>query len=296
MVTGATRVRTVRGARDEARRSVARRVLCGALALLPAVGGAAVTQEARIGGVDVIVWTPASAPGVPLPVIVFSHALYTCAGQSSYLTGALADAGYLVIAPQHADSTCRVSLPSMWRMSLKPSYFWSDRDYRDRADDIRAVLAALPGDPHFGAVADPARLALVGHSLGGYTVLGLAGAWPSWRLPGVRAIVALSPYSLPFEASEGMRHIGVPVMFQVGTLDPLFTVPLRMFGYEQTPAPKYLVQFALATHLAWTDAGVTDRDDIVGYAVAFLDHYVKDVAALPVGHADSQGVASFTMN
>jgi predicted dienelactone hydrolase len=150
--------------------------------------------------------------------------------------------------------------------------------------------------PRFGAIADAGRLALVGHSLGGYTVLGLAGAWPSWRLPGVRAIVALSPYSLPFESSEGMRHIGVPVMFQVGALDPVFTVPLRMFGYEQTPAPKYLVQFALATHLAWTDAGFTDREEIVDYAVTFLDHYVKDVAALPVRHDGSTGVASFTAN
>ena len=32
---------------------------------------------------------------------------------------------------------------------------------------------------------------LAGHSLGGYTVLALAGAWPSWKLANVRAVLAL---------------------------------------------------------------------------------------------------------
>ncbi len=118
---------------------------------------------------------------------MFSHALYMCPTQSRYLTGALADAGYLVIAPRHADSSCSFSMwPSLSRMSLKPSSMWTDSDFRDRADDIRTVVNALADDPRYQHVADLGRLALVGHSLGGYTVLGLGGAWPSWQLPGVR--------------------------------------------------------------------------------------------------------------
>ena len=38
------------------------------------------------------------------------------------------------------------------------------------------------------------RCGLVGHSLGGYTLLGLGGAWPSWRFDGIKAVLALSPY------------------------------------------------------------------------------------------------------
>jgi predicted dienelactone hydrolase len=250
----------------------------GVLSLLAAAPARAAVEEAtRIGGIDVVVWTPSAGGQRNLPVLVFSHALYLCPTQSRYLTRALADAGYLVVAPRHGDSSCSFSVwPSMSRWSAKPSPMWTEDDYRDRADDIRKVVDALPRDARYRDVADMARLALAGHSLGGYTVLGLGGAWPSWRMPGVRAIVALTPYSLPFQRSDGLSRLSVPTMYQVGTLDPVFTMPLEQFGYAQTPSPKYLVEISWANHLAWTDLGMSGRDAIVEYATAFLDQYVKD--------------------
>ena len=251
-------------------------VAIGLPALAATSAHAADEAVARIGKVDVVVWTPSAGSHYPLPVLLFSHALYMCPTQSRYLTSALADAGYLVIAPRHADSSCSFSVtPSLSRMSGKFSMFWTDDDYRDRADDIRAVVAALPSDPVYRDLADPQRLALVGHSLGGYTVLGLGGAWPSWRLPGVLAIAALTPYSLPFQRSDGLRRLTVPTMYQVGTLDPVFTMPIEYFGYEHTPSPKYMVEISWANHMAWTDLGVTSRDAILEYLIAFLDHYVR---------------------
>jgi len=265
------------------------------LSLASASAWGADEEETRIGGIDVVVWMPSAGARENLAVLVFSHALYMCPTQSRYLTGALADAGYLVIAPRHADSSCSFSIwPSLSRMSLKPSSMWTDSDYRDRADDIRAVVNALADDPRYQRIADPGRLALIGHSLGGYTVLGLGGAWPSWQLPGVRAIVALTPYSLPFQQSEGLRHIAAPIMYQAGTLDPIFTIPLEQFGYAQTPKPKYLVEIAWASHMAWTDVGGTsDRDAIVDYAIAFLDHYVKGTPESVALHDTLPGVSSF---
>ncbi|HEY1327541.1 MAG TPA: hypothetical protein VGI14_11425 [Casimicrobiaceae bacterium] len=277
---------------------VLRRVACAilflAIAILQGTAFAAHEESARIGGVDVVIWTPSAPQADRLAVIMFSHALYMCPTQSRYLTRAIADAGYIVIAPVHADSSCRFSLwPSVWRMSGKPSPLWNDSDYRDRAEDIRNVVAALPEDPHYGAMADVTRLGLVGHSLGGYTVLGLGGAWPSWRLDGVRAIVALTPYSLPFEHTQGLRHLSAPTMYQAGELDPIFTLPLEHSGYARTPHPKYFVEMASASHLAWTDLGVSSRDAIVDYAIAFLDHYVRGEPETPTLHAALPGVSSF---
>jgi predicted dienelactone hydrolase len=263
------------------------RAAIGALFLLATMPGQAASEEAtRIGGIDVVVWTPSTGEQLNLPVLVFSHALYLCPTQSRYLTRALADAGYLVIAPRHGDSSCTYSIwPSLSRWSAKPSLMWTEDDYRDRADDIRKVVDALARDARYRDAADLGRLALAGHSLGGYTVLGLGGAWPSWRLPGVRAIMALTPYSLPFQHSDGLSRLSVPTMYQVGTLDPVFTLPIEQFGYARTPSPKYLVEISWANHLAWTDLGMSGRDAIVDYAIAFLDHYVKDApeaAALKV--------------
>lgn len=256
----------------------------GAALVIAAEPALAAEEEAtQIGGVDVVVWKPSVLQTDRVPVLIFSHALYMCPTQSRYLTSALADAGYLVVAPRHRDSSCSFSMSlSFARMSGKPSPLWSDSDYRDRADNIRDVVEGLRLDMRYLHIADPAQLGLIGHSLGGYTVLGLAGAWPSWRLPGVRAVVALTPYTLPFQRSEGLRQLSVPTMYQVGELDPVFTVPLEQFAYAQTSQPKYLVRIAWANHLAWTDFGWFNRGTIIDYTTAFLDHYVKGA---PEGNA-----------
>ena len=250
-----------------------------------------------LGGVDVVVWTPSVPQHDRTGVLLFSHGMYMCPTQSRYLTSALADAGYLVVAPRHSDSSCTPSIrPSFSRLAAKPSQLWDDGDYRDRADDIRKVIAALPMDPRYRDVIDVRRLALVGHSLGGYTVLGLGGAWPSWRLGGVRAIVALTPYLLPFEPSEGLRNISVPIMYQAGRLDPVFTMPLEHSAYAQTPTPKFLVEIAWANHMAWTDLGFSGRAAIVRYTIAFLDHYVNGEPEGAELHAALPGVSTFLRN
>jgi dienelactone hydrolase len=277
-------------------------MLCAALAVALVMAAAPVRaaseESTRIGGVDAVVWTPPADLPPPWPVVVFSHGMYMCPTQSRQLTAALADAGYLVIAPRHSDSSCKLTLwPDVSRLGMKPSLFWTDSDYRDRAEDIRKVAEALAVDAAWRDRVEPGKLALMGHSLGGYTVLGLGGAWPSWRLAGVQAIVALTPYSLPFQRSGGLRRIGVPVMYQVGRLDPVFTVPLESGGgYAQTPSPKMLVEIAWANHLAWTDMGIGSRDAIVDYAIAFLDHWVKGSPEAAMLHAALPGVSTLRNN
>src|SRR5262245_6953359 len=59
----------------------------------------------QIAGLSVAVWRP-PAPRGAVPLILFSHGFGGCATQSTFLTGALADAGYLIIAPNHADARC----------------------------------------------------------------------------------------------------------------------------------------------------------------------------------------------
>ena len=271
-----------------------RRLLGVILVFLAAAPALAAEEEATsIGGIDAVVWTASGATADEQPVVVFSHAMHMCPTQSRYLMRALADAGYVVIAPRHLDSNCALSIPQFYRFGWKPSLLWSDDDYRDRAEDIRRLVDALPRDERYRDRIDIDRLALAGHSLGGYTVLGLGGAWPSWKLSGVRAILALTPYSLPFQRSEGLRKLSAPVMYQAGRLDPVFTLPIELSGYDQSPAPKYFVELATAAHLAWTDLGLGDRDTIVRYAIAFFDRHVKDAPPRAALRTSLPGVAKF---
>jgi predicted dienelactone hydrolase len=235
---------------------------------------------------------------VKSPVIVFSHGFLGCATQSKFLTEALAEHGYWVVAPQHNDATCREARRRERPPSQKAPAFthpdaWTDDTFVDRADDIRAVVDAIAHDTQLASRLDLDRVALVGHSLGGYTVVGLAGGWPSWRLPGIKAVLALSPYTEPFVKHNTLSHLSVPVMYQGGTLDWGITPFLaRAHGaYEESPSPKYFVNFAGAGHFAWTDFPSFLHGRINEYALAFLDHYVRGSDASPLLNSAGKGVS-----
>ena len=266
-------------------RNRASAILCAALILLTTsfAGPVAAEETLSIAGLRVAAWSP--PPGVgKAPVIIFSHGFHGCATQSRFLMEALAKAGYLVFAPNHRDATCDGG-SATWRDKSEAPFtrvdVWSDAVFRDRADDIRRLLAALKTDERWGARGDWDRLGLAGHSLGGYTVLGLAGAWPSWRLDGVKAVLALSPYDQPFIAQKTLGGLAAPVMYQGGTRDLGITPSVRKpgGGYDQSPAPKYFVEFEGAGHIAWANVPSAAHAGIVAYAQAFLDHYLKGTPA-----------------
>jgi hypothetical protein len=154
---------------------------------------------------------------------------------------------------------------------------WSEASFRDRADDIWRLIGALKNDAEWQRQIDWARCGLVGHSLGGYTMLGLGGAWPSWRLDGIKAILALSPYVQPFPVHRALAGLAAPVMYQGGTLDFGITPWLgkAMGAYDLSPTPKYYVEIGRAGHLAWTDLGDVGHYSIVTYSPAFLDRYLR---------------------
>ncbi len=246
------------------------------------VSGSALAREQtfKVNGVQVTAWTHDPAPPGRQPVLVFSHGLHGCDVQSRSLTEAFAAAGYLVFAPNHRDASCNGGTTPWFEgtemMFLHPEQ-WNEASYRNRADDIRRLIAGLYDDPRFRDRADWSRLGLVGHSLGGYTALGLAGAWPGWKLPGVKAVLALAPYSLPFDVRKTWSGVDVPVMFQCGQNDFAITPFVAQPGgsYDSAPQPKYYVEFADAGHLAWTNQDNTDRKAILSYSLSFLNRYVK---------------------
>lgn len=119
---------------------------------------------------------------------------------------------------------------------------------------------------------------LAGHSLGGYTALGMAGARPEWASElKPSAVLALSPYCGPYVRNGGLSTLKAPVMFQGGTLDGGITPVVTRPGgaYDQTPTAKRLVLLDGATHLAWTELVGDFQSQIAEYAIAFCDQYAK---------------------
>ena len=267
---------------------------CALAFILPAHAEDVRETPLEIAGLKTVTWESTAPSQAARPLVVFSHGLHGCATQSRFLMKALAGAGYFVIAPNHHDATCGGG-QSSWTdkppISFKEAAKWTDATYRDRGDDVRRLVEAIAKDERFRDRVDATRLGLAGHSLGGYTVLALAGAWPSWKIDHVKAVLALSPYSAPFDASQTIGGLAAPVMYQGGTLDYGITPELVKSGgtYEGSPSPKYLVEFSKAGHFAWTDLRSTFHESIDKYAVAFMDRYIQgkpsDLVSLEPGVA-----------
>lgn len=294
-------------------------VLCILLGL--ATPAAARERISTLAGLTVHEWPPAVQHYERAPIVIFSHGLHGCGSQSADLMDALSVKGYWVFAPDHADARCRggstfsaptaeipappvaepfadQSASSETTASIddtqkvnRPAR-WTSATYRTRRDDLITLLDALRAAPERQEQLDFTRIALAGHSLGGYTVLGMAGAWADWKdgwdSSGIRAVLTYAPYVAPFlrggEDRKGgdIAAITLPVMYQAGARDNLVTAPLireETGIYAQTTASKYLVVLKDAGHFAWTDINSRQHDRILRYSTAFLDHYLMGVTA-----------------
>jgi predicted dienelactone hydrolase len=108
---------------------------------------------------------PIAASPVKLPFIVVSHGTGGTAMDLSWLCAALAAHGYLVASVDHPGNNA-LEAPTVAGATL----WWQ------RADDLSRVLDGVLATPNFGPRVDAARIGAAGFSLGGLTVLMIAGA------------------------------------------------------------------------------------------------------------------------
>jgi len=259
-------------------RSAALRRFCISLVLVLFPVGAAVADiltTDNIGGVEVEIRRAGN--GV-YPMIIFSHGMGGCPGNTNGIQSRLADAGYIVVAPKHDDCLTGSTTPDVpW---AEPEN-WTDQTNRNRRDDIHAVLDALPSSSYAQYVGDFARIGCMGHSMGGYTCMGVAGAWSSWTRSEIRSVAALSPWHRPLMVQNRVGDMtNDQTLYQGGTLDNPITPELMQSGgtYPQTSPSKYGQVFDRAGHSAWTDGWLSSRfhDQMAYYFVSFFDASLKN--------------------
>jgi predicted dienelactone hydrolase len=193
-------------------------VLVGATSLVAQRGLLGVRRDRsalethQIAGLSVAVWRPAQNTA-PAPLVLFSHGYHGCNTQSTFLMEALAKAGYLLMAPNHKDAICGGGLFERPEEPFQNPGAWNEATYKERGNDIVRLVDAVRQDEQWTGLVDWSKVALAGHLLGGYTVLALAGGWPSWKLTTVKAVLALSPYCDPFLQKGTLDRLAVPVMY-----------------------------------------------------------------------------------
>ena len=99
------------------------------------------------------------------PLVLLSHGTGGSAVMMLWLGHYLAARGYIVAAVNHHGNTAAEKQRNAQGFLL----------YWERAKDLRVVLDKMLADPVFGAHIDRARIGAAGFSLGGYTVISIAG-------------------------------------------------------------------------------------------------------------------------
>jgi predicted dienelactone hydrolase len=222
------------------------------------------------------------------PLIIFSHGMGGMREQSTFLTEHLASHGYIVAAPDHPNNTIH-----------DLSFLENVQSALDRPMDIRAVLDHVvnqAGDPH-----DPLyrhvrcdRVAVMGHSLGGYTALAVGGAlvdakahpgkandpdWPDYfdfSDRRVRAVVALAPYTRPAIDDFGLSRLRVPILVLGGSADAAAPFQRHLWPvFTHAAGPRYLMRIDGAAHLSFANK---EFAGIVPPVVRFTDRMTLERA------------------
>lgn len=103
------------------------------------------------------------APGTH-PLVLLSHRYGGNWRNLSWLAGELVKQGYIVAAPDHPGTT------TLNRDAAAAAALWL------RPHDLSVVLDALLTQPSLAGRVDISRIAAIGHSLGGWTVMAASGA------------------------------------------------------------------------------------------------------------------------
>lgn len=111
-------------------------------------------------------WQEHAAPlmGRRFPIIAISHGTGGSALQMAWLAAPLAADGYIVVAVDHPGNSLALYTPAGFGL------WWL------RARDITLAIDTVLRSPRWKPLVDPKHIGAAGFSLGGYTVLELAGA------------------------------------------------------------------------------------------------------------------------
>ncbi|TFH90273.1 alpha/beta hydrolase family protein [Vibrio ouci] len=128
----------------------------------------AVSDRIRVGDTALFIGTSVIhnadlSPG-KFPVVVLSHGYLGSWRSLNWLASALARRGYIVAAADHPGTTA---------LDLSPQHA---AQWWERPRDVSRLLTYLQTEPRWKHALDTSNISAIGHSLGGWTVMQLAGA------------------------------------------------------------------------------------------------------------------------
>ena len=237
-------------------------------------------------------YVPQTASARPIPIIVISHGVAEDRTAYAYLAEHLASYGFAVATVEHVGGDANRFRKYFSGLAPAPPA----TELLQRPRDVTFFLDELQRraqiDPSLRQI-DVQQTGLVGHSLGGYTVLALAGAQvdfdrvkllcnpnrslnlsvvlqcrarelPPQRYalqdPRVKAIFAISPLDSTIFGQRGMSQIRVPVFMMGGSNDIITpAIPEQIYPFTWLRSPeKYLAILENGTHFSTLSVAKSD--------------------------------------
>ncbi len=229
------------------------------------------------------------------PLVVLSHGFGADRYFLDYLAKHLASHGLTVVSVEHPGSNVQalLDLPVDPEIAESPSRLLPATEFLDRPRDVSFVLDTLEqiseGNSFYRDVFNTEDVTLIGHSLGGYTGLALAGATLDLRslrsfcqniqplgvspadwlqcaavdLPEqvvdlsddrIKQVVAMNPLVGRLFGEAGLSEVTVPTLLLTGTQDSVTpTLDQQLKPFTQLSGPKYLLAVIGGTHLSVGD-------------------------------------------
>lgn len=225
------------------------------------------------------------------PLVIFSHGFGSDRKFLTYLARHLASHGFTVASIEHPGSNFTwlngVSLGG------SPDSLLSASEFLDRPKDVSFVLDEFAQlnreDGPLQNKLNTQQVSIIGHSLGGYTALALAGGEinlkelrqyckthsPIGRSPAdwfqcaaaelsgdritlqdprVVQVMALNPMTGRLFGNKGLNSVRIPTLILTSTEDAIApSLDHQLQPFSQLGGPKYLVSAIGATHLSITD-------------------------------------------
>lgn len=180
----------------------------------------------------VAVDAPVADSGRTYPLVVISHGTGGCAPGMLWLGHHLAEQGYIVVAANHHGNTCGEA-------KLDPRGFLL---WWERPQDLTAILDHVLADPVWGPRIDRQRIGAAGFSLGGYTMIEIAGG----RIDRARYMRFCASPQRDFTCGPQPEFPQAPELFRrLEKTDPVVQDALKHSG-DSYRDPRVRAAFAIA--------------------------------------------------